>query len=85
MCPGPDYGCIDYNAIIIEDTTDTVDITDTAHVDTDVDDKETSSTDTVDVRLNAILQILISILIKINISNRSKAISIFRVISEIYR
>lgn len=83
MCPGPDYGCIDYNAIIIEDTTDTVDITDTAHVDTDVDDKETSSTDTVDVRLNAILQILI--LIKINISNRSKAISIFRVISEIYR
>ena len=83
MCPGPDYGCIDYNAIIIEDTTDTVDITDTAHVDTDVDDKETSSTDTVDVRLNAILQILISI--KINISNRSKAISIFRVISEIYR
>ena len=68
MCPGPDYGCIDYNAIIIEDTTDTVDITDTAHVDTDVDDKETSSTDTVDVRLNAILQILI--LIKIDISNR---------------
>ena len=83
MCPGPDYGCIDYNAIIIEDTTDTVDITDTAHVDTDVDDKETSSTDTVHVRLNAILQILISI--KINISNRSKAISIFRVISEVYR
>ena len=83
MCPGPDYGCIDYNAIIIEDTTDTVDITDTAHVDTDVDDKETSSTDTVDVRLNAILQILI--LIKINISNRSKAISIFCVISEVYR
>ena len=83
MCPGPDYGCIDYNAIIIEDTTDTVDITDTAHVDTDVDDKETSSTDTVDVRLNAILQILI--LIKINTSNRSKAISLFHVISEIYR